>query len=161
MQSKKNLGKKLFVETLGTNIPNCIYIDDPNSRKILKSESIENNIYDIFAKSKSNIMPKYSISYNNSIISIRDFNGNIIDSGKFELLNYTDKNNLNVINDLLYSIFHQFKNSSHSNIYKMPNEIECSVLYIYLIPVLTTSNEFIIKAGYSSDLATREIELIN
>ena len=117
---------------------------------VIQNETIDKHFINLF----NGTIPKYSIIFVNDNIVTTNLKQN------FTLLKYSNNEDKQKIDDLLFSIYYSFLNSTHSNIYKMPNEIECSVLYIFLLPLLTTSNEYIIKPGYSSDLAKRKSDLM-
>ena len=162
-----------------------VKINNKNSFDVQQTDLIVSQIEKIaFEKN-----PKYKIYYNHGKIQIYLWNNNEnktnekidlepelksnqiktqynidnmmqqIDTQIFENLLYSNKNDLEIMNNLLSAIFHKYNSSSSAHIYKITTTTvkECSILYVYLMPFLTMNGEYIIKVGYSSDIANRNL----
>ncbi len=99
---------------------------------------------------------KYIIILNGNNIIIKE-NDIILSHQELELLNY-DRDH-NIISDILSSLIYKFNNCYLGNIYKNETQIENTILYVFLLPIVSKKNEFIIKIGYSKDLIVREEQL--
>lgn len=106
--------------------------DNPNSKSNIIITNDTNNkfketlFYNLISK---NTNPKYKITIDDYKITV------------FENNNKIEYDNL-IIDDLLYSLYkYTFNNSIH--LYKKSSEACRNVLYVYLIPFLTSGNEYI------------------
>jgi hypothetical protein len=123
-----------------------------NYYEIINNEYVINLIDEIILKSKYKI---YNIDLNKKNIFLDDNNEQI---DNFNNLCYLK--DLNIIKNLLASLIFYFRGSLLNYITSKDN-IEKSILYIFLLPIMTINNEFIIKVGYSKDLLKRKTQLEN
>jgi len=113
------------------------------------------NFNRIFTKYKDNY---YKVCIQNDKIEMIDTNNNNI-INLFTNLSYKDKAEYNKIQQLLASFYHSLNKSNKDIIYKKKEDIENSVVYIFLMPFLTIKKEFIIKIGYTTNLEKRTHDL--
>ena len=113
------------------------------------SKIIENSkykIYDIYLNG----------DINNFKIEIKHNNINIYDD-ILNNLSYDINNDKIIIENLLSSLIFKYDKNFHDYInIKYDN----SILYIFLLPILTSKNEYIIKIGYTDNLYNRKNELM-
>ena len=57
------------------------------------------------------------------------------------------------------SLIYKFNNCYSGNLYKNDDQIENTILYVFLLPIVSKNNEFIIKIGYAKDLLERQKQL--
>jgi hypothetical protein len=108
---------------------------------------------------KLSIKNIYIIIIEKNTITIKNKDNNIFNNQELELLNYSNPKNKKMLFNILLSLIYKYKNSYLENMYKDADDIENSVLYVYLLPILSSNNEFIIKVGYTSNLHKRYSEL--
>ena len=103
----------------------------------------------------------YDVIFNNNINKFKieiKFNDVIINEDELINLSYNKNNDKIIIDNLLSSLIFKYDNKFHNYInIKYDN----SILYIFLLPILTLNNEYIIKIGYTNDLNKRKKELLN
>jgi hypothetical protein len=100
--------------------------------------------------------PNFTININDDKIDILDNDNNLIN---LEDLTYKSKDNCIKISDILKSLITHYQNSNLTKYYKQKDDIENSVLYVFLIPELTKNKKYIIKVGYTTNLLQRYSEL--
>jgi hypothetical protein len=100
--------------------------------------------------------PNYIININDDNFDILDNDNNIIN---LEDLTYDSKEKCIKISDILKSLIIHYQKMDLTKYYKDKNDIENSVLYVFLIPELTKSKKYIIKVGYTTNLLQRYSEL--
>ena len=120
----------------------------------VKSAKASKKLLSTIVKNSSN--NKYVITFDNNNIVIKE-NDKILCHQELELLNY-DKDH-NIISDILSSLIYKFNNCYLGNIYKDKTQIENTILYVFLLPIVNKKNEFIIKVGYAKDLLVRKEQL--
>ena len=102
----------------------------------------------------------YDVILNNNINKFKieiKFNDFILNEDDLINLSYNKNNDKIIIDNLLSSLIFKYDNNFHKYInIKYDN----SVLYIFLLPILTSNNEYIIKIGYTDNLHKRKKELL-
>ena len=122
--------------------------------------SNNNNVSPISKVVENSKDKNYDVILNNNINKFKieiKFNDFILNEDVLINLSYNKNNDKIIIDNLLSSLIFKYDNNFHKYInIKYDN----SVLYIFLLPLLTSNNEYIIKIGYTDNLHKRKKELL-
>ncbi len=106
---------------------------------------------------------KYSITFGdtkNNLICIKSLNGKILNNDDLDELKYKYKKDCIKMSMILSSLVFKYNNICLSFFKKDKMQIENCILYVFLMPYLSSDGEFVIKPGYTKDLDERKVELL-
>ena len=142
-------------------------IDAKNKTKTIAKAITKSNIkkyydYDRSKNTQLNIKTmminkniKYNISIENYELKITEIESNKIIEPKD--LDYLAQNDKSLIKNIFNSMYQNMINSPSSHLYKKSFETDCEIIYVYLLPFLSSNDEYIIKIGYTSNLKNRNL----
>lgn len=122
-----------------TNKYNKVKYNKKSKLTIKQPKSIVNS------KKFINVIETY-INKNSELYDIVFDDSNIKLLGSKKMLE--DNNLINKESLIIASFIFKFHNNLSSNFIKLINEIAKPVLYIFMLPLVTKNNEYIIKIGY-------------
>ena len=143
ISSKKKVSKSVSKSTDKKN-ESKPYLRDLNTQTAI-SQLLNNNT-----------KPQYIISYQDYNLEITK-DTKKVNFTELTSLNYSDNADMLVIKEIIYSLYYCTLNSSNSHLYKKSIEPDKQILYIYLLPFMSSNNKYLMKAGYSSDLTDRKL----
>jgi len=101
----------------------------------------------------------FTIIIDDGEIQINNTNNEVLHQDIYNTLTYEKKEDCIFISKLLMSLIYKYNNIYTDEYYLDKYENGNSVLYVFLLPMLSEENKYIIKVGYTTNLCKRESEL--
>ena len=124
--------------------------------KIKKASYVTKNMVNKVFKKYNTKM--YTIIIDDGNIIINDESDNLMHHDTYNTLTYERKKDCIMMSNILISLIYKYKNIYTGEFYT--NDIDGnSVLYVFLLPILSKDNKYIIKVGYTTKLQQRYTQL--